>query len=196
MTGNAKRARYTLEFELEQFGWLGQGKAIAAVGATLVVEQTVSNWVKAEREGGLAGVGTKLVGPEQMELPRLRAKVGMVASRHCCIVADILTCWQHEPDLWPDLRSIVMVESTREIGDGITTERRSHLSSLPPDAMCIAYTVRAHWWCIEMACTGRWIWPSERSSPRVRVNNAAPRFASCAASRTICSDSIAPPKRD
>src|ERR1700741_4820900 len=40
-----------------------------------VVEQTLYNWVKADREGKLAGAGTKSVSPEQMELARLRAEV-------------------------------------------------------------------------------------------------------------------------
>jgi transposase len=34
-----------------------------------------ANWVKADREGRLAGAGTKPVSPEQMELARLRAEV-------------------------------------------------------------------------------------------------------------------------
>ena len=49
---------------------------MAAVAATLgMVEQTLYNWVKADREGRLAGAGTKPVGPEEMELARLRAGV-------------------------------------------------------------------------------------------------------------------------
>jgi hypothetical protein len=41
-----------------------------------------------------------------------------------CVASDILTRWQREPDLWPGPRSIVMVESRREVGDTVTTERR------------------------------------------------------------------------
>jgi transposase len=49
---------------------------MAAVAATLgVIEQTLYNWVKADREGKLAGAGAKAVSPEQMELARLRAEV-------------------------------------------------------------------------------------------------------------------------
>ncbi|MGF6605022.1 putative transposase YbfD/YdcC, partial [Paraburkholderia sp. GAS448] len=69
---------------------------------------------------------------------------GRIETRRC-VVSDILTRWQQEPDLWPGLRSIVMVESTREIGDSVTTERRYYVSSLPPDAALIARAVRAHW---------------------------------------------------
>jgi transposase len=49
---------------------------MAAVAATLnVPEQTLHNWVKAERDGKLVGAGTKPVSAEQMELARLRAEV-------------------------------------------------------------------------------------------------------------------------
>lgn len=51
-----------------------------------------------------------------------------------CVTSDSLTRWQYEPDLWPGLRSIVMIESTREIGDTVTTECRYFVSSLQPDA--------------------------------------------------------------
>jgi transposase len=66
MTSKAKRAQYTLEFKLEEVRLVKAGQSMAAVAATLgVVEQTLYNWVKAEREGKLAGAGTKLVSPEQ-----------------------------------------------------------------------------------------------------------------------------------
>ncbi|CAH0446120.1 hypothetical protein LMG10661_02236 [Ralstonia syzygii subsp. syzygii] len=49
---------------------------MAAVGATLgVADQTIYNWVKADREGRLTGADTRPVSPEQMELARLRAEV-------------------------------------------------------------------------------------------------------------------------
>jgi transposase len=76
MTSKAKRAQYTLEFKLEAVRLVKAGQSMAAVAATLgVVEQTLYNWVKADREGKLAGAGTKSVSPEQMELARLRAEV-------------------------------------------------------------------------------------------------------------------------
>ncbi|KFX81239.1 transposase, partial [Ralstonia solanacearum] len=37
--------------------------------------QTIYNWVKADREGRLSGADSKPVSPEQMELARLRAEV-------------------------------------------------------------------------------------------------------------------------
>ena len=37
-------------------------------------DQTVRNWVKASAEGKLAGAGSRVVTPEEMELTRLRAE--------------------------------------------------------------------------------------------------------------------------
>ena len=55
MTSKAKRAQYTLEFKLEAVRLVKAGRSMAAVAATLgVVEQTLYNWVKADREGKLA----------------------------------------------------------------------------------------------------------------------------------------------
>jgi transposase len=65
MTSKAKRAQYTLEFKLEAVRLVKAGQSMAAVAATLgVVEQTLYNWVKADREGKLAGAGAKPVSPE------------------------------------------------------------------------------------------------------------------------------------
>lgn len=76
MTGKAKRAQYTLEFKLEAVRLVKNGQSLAAVSATLgVVQQTLHNWVKADRAGKLVGAGAKPVSPEQMELARLRAEV-------------------------------------------------------------------------------------------------------------------------
>src|SRR5471032_1228075 len=65
MTSKAKRAQYKLEFKLEAVRLVKAGQSMAAVAATLgVVEQTLYNWVKADREGKLVGAGTKTVSPE------------------------------------------------------------------------------------------------------------------------------------
>ncbi|MGC3030621.1 ISAs1 family transposase, partial [Burkholderia sp. DN3021] len=61
-----------------------------------------------------------------------------------CVVSDLLSKWRPVA-LWPGMRSIAMVESTREIGDTVSVERRYYVSSLPPDAARIAHAVRSHW---------------------------------------------------
>ena len=46
---------------------------------------------------------------------------------------------------WPGLKSLAMVESTREINNVSTTERRYYISSLPAEAKIIGDAVRSHW---------------------------------------------------
>ena len=77
---NGRRGRYTLEFKQEAVRLEESGQDIAAVARSLgVVEQTLSNWVKAKREGKLKEVGGKTgVTAEQMEISRLRAELARV----------------------------------------------------------------------------------------------------------------------
>jgi transposase len=70
------RARYTLEFKQEAVRLVEGGQSIAAAARALgVVDQTLFNWVKAKREGKLAGADGKPVSAEQMEIARLRAEL-------------------------------------------------------------------------------------------------------------------------
>ena len=73
------RARYTLEFKQEAVRLVKNGQSIAAVARTLdVVDQTLFNWVKAQRQGRLLGANSKPVSAEQMEISRLRAELARV----------------------------------------------------------------------------------------------------------------------
>ena len=55
------------------------GQSIAAAARTLgVVDQTLFNWLKASRQGKLAGADSKPVSAEQMEIARLRAELARV----------------------------------------------------------------------------------------------------------------------
>ena len=76
----ATRAQYTLEFKQEAVRLVESGQSIAAAARSLgVVEQTLYNWVKAKREGGLKGLASsKAVSAEQMEISRLRAELARV----------------------------------------------------------------------------------------------------------------------
>lgn len=52
----AKRAKYTLEFKQEAVRLVETGQTLAAAARSLgLVEQTLHNWVKAERQGKLKG---------------------------------------------------------------------------------------------------------------------------------------------
>jgi transposase len=73
------RARYTLEFKLEAVRMVKGGQSLRAVSKILgIAEQTLHNWIKADREGRLTGPGAKPVSAEQMEIARLRAVLARV----------------------------------------------------------------------------------------------------------------------
>jgi transposase InsO family protein/transposase-like protein len=93
MTSKAKRAQYTLEFKLEAVRLVKAGQSMAAVAATLgVVEQTLYNWVKADREGKLAGAGARPVSPEQMTARTAACRSGSPedGARYCKKVRGVL----------------------------------------------------------------------------------------------------------
>jgi transposase len=69
------RARYTLEYKLEAVRMVKGGQSLSAASRILgIADQTLHNWVKADRQGKLQGVGSKPVSAEQMEIARLRAE--------------------------------------------------------------------------------------------------------------------------
>ena len=73
------RARYTLEFKQAAVRLVGGGQRIAGAARSLgVVEQTLFNWVKAQRAGKLNGADSKRVSAEQIEISRLRAELARV----------------------------------------------------------------------------------------------------------------------
>ncbi|WP_080425051.1 ISAs1 family transposase [Burkholderia ubonensis] len=100
---------------------------------------------------------------------------GRIETRRC-IASDVLACWEPDSDLWLGLRSIVMVETAREIGNAKTIERRYYVSSLPADAVRIAWAVRAHW-RIESSMHRELGMTFGEDQCRVRVDNAARNFA-------------------
>ena len=82
------RARYTLEFKLEAVRLVKAGQSMATTAKVLgVVEQTLYNWIKLNREGQLNGAGAKPVSPEQMEIARLRAELSRVKMERDILMA-------------------------------------------------------------------------------------------------------------
>lgn len=61
-----------------------------------------------------------------------------------CLVSEQLD-WLEQKHQWSGLRSVAMIEETREVNAKISTERRFFISSLPANARHIASAVRAHW---------------------------------------------------
>jgi predicted transposase YbfD/YdcC len=71
---------------------------------------------------------------------------GRIEHRRCLAIGDPDYLAYVDPDrAWPNLRSVVRLESTRRIGEAVTTEARHYLSSLPADAALLARTIRSHW---------------------------------------------------
>ena len=68
------KREYTTEFKELAVKRVKAGQSAGAVAKDSgLIEQTLRNRVKAADAGKLAGVGTRVVTPEQMELSRLRA---------------------------------------------------------------------------------------------------------------------------
>ena len=66
---NGKRVRYRLKIKQEAAWLVGSGQSIAETSRSLgVVEQTLSNWVKAKREGKLKEVSGKAVVTDEQNL--------------------------------------------------------------------------------------------------------------------------------
>ena len=59
-------------------------------------------------------------------------------------VFDQLECLNN-PQQCKGLRSFIVLESERIIGDKTTLEQRMYISSLAPDPKRILHTIRAHW---------------------------------------------------
>lgn len=67
---------------------------------------------------------------------------GRFETRHYAISTHL--DWLPNKDQWTNLNAVVMVESTRQLKNNITTERRYYLTSLT-DLTKIAHAIRHHW---------------------------------------------------
>lgn len=75
----ATRRRYTLEYKQEAVRLVSAGQRVAAAAKALgIVEQTLANWVKADRAGQLHGLSSEQLSAERMENIRLRAELARV----------------------------------------------------------------------------------------------------------------------
>ena len=68
---------------------------------------------------------------------------GRIETRRYTVLHDV--SWLQERHEWPGLKSLVMVESTREIGTKIESETRFYITSLDDTAERIASAIRSHW---------------------------------------------------
>jgi predicted transposase YbfD/YdcC len=98
---------------------------------------------------------------------------GRIETRTYTAIHDV--AWLQERHDWPGLRSVVMVESTREIEDKIERETRFYITSLVLLASALGPIIRSHWavenslhWVMDM------IFRDDEC--RVRTDNAPANF--------------------
>jgi predicted transposase YbfD/YdcC len=99
---------------------------------------------------------------------------GRIETRITTVTDDI--AWLKQSHGWPGLRSIVLVETVREIGAKIERETRFYIASLAPDAAALAAAIRSHWsienglhWVMDMVFRD--------DECRIRKQNAPANFA-------------------
>ena len=68
---------------------------------------------------------------------------GRIETRKTTVIHDV--SWLQERHDWPGLKSIIMVESKREIGDKVETETRFYITSLALMASLLGPIIRSHW---------------------------------------------------
>jgi predicted transposase YbfD/YdcC len=68
---------------------------------------------------------------------------GRIETRNITVIHDV--DWLQERHNWPGLKSVVIVESLREIGDKIEQETRFYITSLVLLASLLGPIIRSHW---------------------------------------------------
>ena len=68
---------------------------------------------------------------------------GRIETRTTTVIHDV--DWLRERHDWPGLKSLVMVESIREIGDKTERETRFYITSLVMTAAQVGPVIRSHW---------------------------------------------------
>jgi len=100
---------------------------------------------------------------------------GRIETRVCRVTDEV--AWLSDMKLdWVGIKRLAMVESTRQIGEKITTEHRYYISSKPVKAVEMGNLIRAHWgienklhWVLDMS------WGEDAS--QIREKTAARNMA-------------------
>lgn len=98
---------------------------------------------------------------------------GRIETRKTIVIHDV--AWLQERHDWPGLKSVVVVESIREVGDKIEVEIRYYITSLVLTAALVGPIIRSHWaienslhWVMDMVFRD--------DECRVRTDNAPANF--------------------
>ena len=102
---------------------------------------------------------------------------GRIETRRCTAVGEL--DWLELLGLkarWSKIASVACIESTREIGARVETEKCYVISSLPADSRRILHAVRTHWgienglhWCLDVTFG--------EDASAIRLRNAAQNFS-------------------
>jgi predicted transposase YbfD/YdcC len=99
---------------------------------------------------------------------------GRIETRQTTVIHDV--AWLQERHDWPGLKGVVIVESTREVGDKIEHETRFYITSLVMAANLLGPVIRSHWtienslhWVMDMVFRD--------DECRVRTDHAPANFA-------------------
>jgi len=84
-------------------------------------------------------LGTRFLSHEVVEKGH-----GRIETRKCTVTEEIDWLKQTHAK-WPQLRSVVEIESTREVKEKISVEKRYYISSHVADPILLANAVRQHW---------------------------------------------------
>jgi predicted transposase YbfD/YdcC len=92
------------------------------------------------------------------------------------IVRALLLPEGSSPSGWCDLKTVVMIDRTREVSGETTTERHYYIASLEPGVEKLAHTIRSHWgiennlhWTLDVAF--------DEDSRRIRDERSAENYA-------------------
>jgi predicted transposase YbfD/YdcC len=104
-------------------------------------QRTLHKALKAELDDVIRGNLGSLRVDHHRELD---AGHGRIETRQVWASDDL--SWLKQARDWPGLRSVAVVQATRDVaGQGTQTQRRYYISSLPADAAALAAAIRGHW---------------------------------------------------
>jgi predicted transposase YbfD/YdcC len=97
---------------------------------------------------------------------------GRIETRRTTVIHDV--AWLQQRHDWPGLKSVVMVESTREIGPRIESETRFDITSLVLVAALLGPIIRSHWGVESMHWVMDMVFRDDEC--RVRTDHAPANF--------------------